>query len=217
MLVLPALAFAQETPPAAPAAPAPAPAPATGQAGQEAPAADPRTTGNVGGHSYSDKPAVRTGTRRARLHKPTGPVVNLPGFEQLPDGGSRLFVQLSQNVPVEERRAQGTLTYILKGAHVRVWNNTNPLVTVHFNTPVARARLVPRGHDLHFVIDLRAATTPTWKMGEGPDKTALLTIDFPKGDFGVGPAAPAPKPNEAPPAKKPAAPAEPPPAPGPNP
>ena len=33
-------------------------------------------------------------------------------------------------------------------------NNTNALVTVHFNTPVTSARLVPHGHDLWFVVAL---------------------------------------------------------------
>ena len=92
-------------------------------------------------------------------------------------------MQLTQSVPVEERKARGTLTYVLKGAHVRLSNNLNSLVTVHFNTPASRARLVPRGKDLLFVVDLRSEVTPTWKMQEGPDKTAQLTIDFPKGNF----------------------------------
>jgi hypothetical protein len=48
-------------------------------------------------------------------------------------------------VPVEEHKARGSITYVLKNAGARVWNNTNALVTVHFNTPVSRARLVPRG------------------------------------------------------------------------
>lgn len=140
--------------------------------------------GNMGGYSYSEKPAARASSgKKARAYKHTGPVVNLPGFEQTADGGSRLFVALSQPVPVEEHKAQGSITYVLKGASARVHNNTNALVTVHFNTPVSRARLVPHGHDLHFVIDLRAPATPTWKMAEAPDKTAVLQIDFPKGDY----------------------------------
>ena len=123
------------------------------------------------------------GGKKARAYRHTGPVVNLPGFEQTPDGGSRLFVALSQQVPVEEHKAQGSITYVLKGASARVRNNTNALVTVHFNTPVTKARLVPHGKDLHFVIDLRAAATPTWKVTENQDKTAVLQIDFPKGDY----------------------------------
>jgi hypothetical protein len=132
------------------------------------------------GYAYSDKPAARAPAGRYRAH---GPQVNIPGFEQTTDGGSRLFVQLSQSVPVEERKAQGAITYVLKGASPRVWNNTNALVTVHFNTPVSRARLVPQGKDLHFIVELRAGVAPTWKMNESQDHSAMLAIDFPKGDY----------------------------------
>lgn len=143
-------------------------------------------TGMMGGYSYDDKPRRGTGGAPAKaraVKKHAGPVVNLPGFEQTPDGGSRVFVSLTSTVPVEEHKAQGAVTYILKGAGVRVWNNTNALVTVHFNTPVSKARLVPHGNDAHLVIEMRAASSPTWKMTEGQDKSAVLQVDFPKGDF----------------------------------
>jgi hypothetical protein len=186
------VAFAQGTPaPRAAAAPAPqagasAPAsPAQGAASGDADPAKPgepkKPTREAGGYSFSDKPAPRRARGVAR--RAAGPVATLPGFEQLPDGGSRVFVHVSSQVPVEERKAQGSVTYVLKGAHVQFHNNTNALVTVHFNTPVARARLVPSGGDLLLQIDLRAATLPTWKMNEAQDKSATLVIDFAKGDF----------------------------------
>lgn len=145
---------------------------------------DGKGSGNMGGYSYDDKPRRAAAPAKARaVKKHAGPVVNLPGFEQTPDGGSRVFVSLTGTVPVEERKAQGSVTYILKGAGVRVRNNTNALVTVHFNTPVAKARLLPHGNDSHLIIEMRAASSPTWKMTEGQDKSAVLQIDFPKGDF----------------------------------
>jgi hypothetical protein len=107
----------------------------------------------------------------------------LPGFELLPDGGSRLFVELTRTVAVEEKKAAGTITYVLKGAHINKRNNANALVTVHFNTPVTRARLLPSGRDLHFVIDLRQNAVPTWKLAPAKDGSAILQIDFPKGDY----------------------------------
>jgi hypothetical protein len=157
--------------------------------GADGPAADtaeaPKKTKPVtpaAGYAYGDKAASTNRVSHGR-YRHSGPVVQLPGFEQTADGGSRLFVQLSQSVPVEERKAQGSITYVLKGASPRVWNNTNALVTVHFNTPVSRARLVPQGADLLFIVELRAAATPTWKMVESQDKSAMLQIDFPKGDY----------------------------------
>lgn len=164
-----------------------APAPAGSGA---APAADDKKEkGEVGGFTFSDKPQKRTqqpSTARRLVRHAGGPLATFPGFEQLPDGGSRLFVQLSQTVPVEQRVAPGSVTYVLKGAHLRVHNDTNALVTVHFNTPVFRARLTPSGNDLLFVLELRSAVTPTFKVADNTDKTSTLQIDFPKGDFLVG-------------------------------
>ena len=54
---------------------------------------------------------------------------------------------------------------------------------MHFNTPVWRARLVPQGNDLLFIVDLRAASAPTFKMQDAADHTSMLTVDFGKGDF----------------------------------
>jgi hypothetical protein len=156
-----------------------------GAAADGAPKGDARSTGNVGGVSFSDKPVRRAPTGPRVVHR-TGPLATFPGFEQLPDGGSRLFVHMSQSVPVEERRAQGSVTYVLRGAHLRVGNDANALVTVHFNTPVFRAKLTPQGNDLLFVLELRSAAAPTFKMSENQDKTSTLQIDFAKGDFTTG-------------------------------
>jgi hypothetical protein len=111
------------------------------------------------------------------------PVATLPGFEMLPDGGSRLFVEVTRKVDVQERRAPRALTFVLKGARVVHRNNENALVTVHFNTPVARARLLPSGHDLIFAVDLRADSTPAWKLVGDADGSATLQVDFAKGAF----------------------------------
>lgn len=154
-----------------------------------APATEPaqkRPSSATAGYAYADKPTATSKGPSRSTYRQRGPVVSMPGFELSAEGGSRLFVHLTQNVPVEERKARGSITYVLKGASPRVRNNTNALVTVHFNTPVASARLVPHGRDLHFVVDLRAAATPSWKITESPDKAATLSIDFPKGDFVVG-------------------------------
>jgi hypothetical protein len=78
------------------------------------------------------------------------------------------------------------VTYVLKGAHLRVHNDANALVTVHFNTPVFRARLTPQGKDLLFVLEMRSAAAPTFKVTENQDKTSTLQIDFAKGDFLTG-------------------------------
>ena len=64
----------------------------------------------------------------------------------------------------DTKPSRGAIVYVLKGAHVDKRNNFNPLVTVHFNTPVTSARLVPHGKDLWFVVDLSASVQPTVTM-----------------------------------------------------
>lgn len=101
----------------------------------------------------------------------------------LADGSTRLFVELSRPVPYETRVARGSITYVLKGVRVERRNNQNPLVTVHFNTPVTSARLLPHGHDLWFVVALRSAVQPAVAMDPGKDGGAIMRIEFPKGNY----------------------------------
>jgi hypothetical protein len=107
----------------------------------------------------------------------------MPGFETLADGSSRLYIELSKPVTYETKSGRGVITYVLKGARVDRRNNYNPLVTVHFNTPVTSARLVPHGHDLWFVVVLRANVQPTVSIDPGKDGGALMRIELPKGDY----------------------------------
>jgi hypothetical protein len=181
----PVAALAQATPPAGTAgstgpAPIDTAVPAASASASAAPVV-PAT-----GFGWSTKPrkpgSGRTRTPMARA-KSQSPDVLLPGFETLADGSTRLFVLMSRPVQVETKPARGTLTYVLKGAHVDKRNNYNPLVTVHFNTPVTSARLVPHGSDLWFVVDLRASTTPAVTMDAAKDGGAMLRIEFPKGDY----------------------------------
>ncbi len=178
--------------PAASAAPTSA-APTTdgppAPSGSAAPATPP--SGSIGGYSYGTskkKPAAAAAAGAAKPHKHVtrharGALATLPGFQMLPEGGSRLFVELTASVTVEERAVAGGLTYVLKSARIDKRNNENPLVTVHFNTPVTRARLLPSGHDLHFVIELRQNVKPTWKLVPAKDGASVLQIDFPGGSY----------------------------------
>jgi hypothetical protein len=129
-----------------------------------------------------------------------------PGFETLADGSTRLFVELSKPVAYETKTAHGSITYVLKGVHVDRRNNYNPLVTVHFNTPVTSARLVPHGRDLWFVVELRAQVEPTVAMDAAKDGSAMMRIELPKGQYlPAGSVAPPSSSQERPPATAPAA------------
>ncbi|MGH7272409.1 MAG: hypothetical protein ACREJ3_18425 [Polyangiaceae bacterium] len=134
------------------------------------------------------KPAAAPG-RRGPHASPRS--IAVPGFEILGDGSSRLFIDLTKPVLFDarvSRRAghhakEGTIIYVLKSARVTRRNNTNPLVTVHFNTPVTSARLVPHGRDLWFVVKLRADVQPAVTMDPGKDGSAVMRIELPKGNY----------------------------------
>jgi hypothetical protein len=219
--LFPVVALAQATPPTVPAGQAgPATADTAAPAASEASSAPPAypATGygwsttpkrhHPGGHLRPQAPVARVQSQ--------SPDALLPGFETLGDGSTRLFVLMSKPVQWEAKPAAGTLTYVLKGAHVDKRNNYNPLVTVHFNTPVTSARLVPHGGDLWFVVDLRSNVTPTVAMDAAKEGGSMLRIEFPKGDYlpmSEMPPAPPVAATPAPPAPaSPAPPAPPPPA-----
>jgi hypothetical protein len=153
------------------------------------------------------QPHLAAGGRTALAHP--GAAGAVPGFETLADGSTRLFVELTKPIAYETRTAKGSVTYVLKGARIVRRNNTNPLVTVHFNTPVTSARLVPHGHDLWFVVALRASVAPTVSMDAGKDGSAVMHIEMPKGQYLPGQAAPpsaeTPAPSDSPKATTPPA------------
>jgi hypothetical protein len=128
-------------------------------------------------------PATARAATAAHRSASDTPDAIMPGFETLADGSTRLYIELSKPVTYETKVARGVITYVLKGAHVDRRNNYNPLVTVHFNTPVTSARLVPHGHDLWFVVVLRANVQPTVFVDAGKDGGALMRIELPKGDY----------------------------------
>ncbi|MCC6556810.1 MAG: hypothetical protein IT372_27965 [Polyangiaceae bacterium] len=161
--------------PAAPAAPAAAAGPAkqtgaaTAQAGPAKPAAQAR-------------PAAKGPGRKGRkikdlASKLEGPVATYPGFRMLPDGSSRVFVQVSPKVDVTESKAEGRLVYRMKGARA-IQTNQFALVTSFFPTPVGRVQLVDQGADLDLVIDLRIKTDSRHRVLE-TDSGIVVQVDFP--------------------------------------
>jgi hypothetical protein len=163
--------------------------------------------GSVMGYAYNDHAHAAPATapaHRTRMVRHAGEALaTFTGFEMLADGGSRLFVQLNKAVEVEQTKdvavaprararkgkaarpaaATNRLVFILKGAELGRSNDSNSLETVHFNTPVLRARLVPAGKDLRLVVVLRADATPTLKSVAAKDNGSIVQIDFPQGTY----------------------------------
>ena len=95
------------------------------------------------------------------MHRPNAPIATFPGFRLLPEGGSRVYVELTHAVTVEQHQSGTNLSFTLKGAEVLAENNKNALVTTHFSTPMNRARLVPVKGDVELVIELRKPVNVT--------------------------------------------------------
>ena len=95
-----------------------------------------------------------------------------------------------------------------RGVHVAIArNNTNPLVTVHFNTPVTQAHLSLRTARTRTVCGRasRQRPAPVVTMDATKDGGAMLKIEFAKGDYlpADAPAAPPSDGAQAPPPRRP--------------
>ncbi len=125
-------------------------------------------------------------TTKAKAAKDV-PVAEWPGFRMLEGGASEVIVEFSKEPSAPtEHRAAGSITYVFKGAQVARANNKNPLITVHFDTPVSSARLVNKKGELHLVISLRpgvdvAPTTGVRAPGDGAGKQFF--VKFPSGSW----------------------------------
>ena len=115
-------------------------------------------------------------------------IAEWPGFRMLDDGGSEVMVEFSKPVSAPtEHKAAGAITYVFKGAHLVKYNNANPLLTIHFNTPVLDARLVQKkGGELHLVIELRPGLDLSPAVGQRPatdSKGQQFFVRFPTGSY----------------------------------
>lgn len=180
-----------KTKPAPPPSPAPAPEAAaspasdSGSAAATAPAAEaadekpPEPPKVTGGYSWSDKPARKRRARRQVKFDPNAPVATYPGFRMLRSGGSQIWVRVTKTVDVKKSAAEGSVSYLLAGSTVRVRNNTHPLVTRFFDTPVDQVRLVRTNEGAKVVVRLRSRAGLTHRIVKGPRGTMHLVIDVP--------------------------------------
>lgn len=120
-----------------------------------------------------------------------GNAITWPGFQVLPQGGSRIFVQSTSPVGQRLERQAGLIIVHLGAAKLAHDNNARPLVTHFFNTPVEEAAVRVRGGQASLVLRMRAgatAVTPTLRA-EAQEGTGLhfLYVDFPAGQYFAAP------------------------------
>jgi hypothetical protein len=155
-----------------------------------APSADPapeppKAPTNTGGYSWQDAPRKPASKAKPKARfkvkfDRTAPHATFPGFRMLSDGSSVVWVVLDRRVEVVVTRAQGRVSYLMRGAQVSIRNNTHALVTTHFNTPMSRTRLLPVAGGAELVVELREAVEPTHEIVQGPRGMMVLRVRLPR-------------------------------------
>jgi hypothetical protein len=109
-------------------------------------------------HGAADYDGVKPGSD----NKPPGPdvsgkgrFVTFPGFELLPNGRSRVFVQTSAHIEPVITQVSGRFEIVLRDTKVHLRNNRRPLETEHFDTPLRRASVEQRKRDAVLVLEMK--------------------------------------------------------------
>jgi hypothetical protein len=97
----------------------------------------------------------------------------------LPNGVSELVLRVSKRIDVRMQKANGRVVFVLPSVQVGVRNNTNPLITTHFDTPLARARLIEHKEGAELVLELREAVVPKFSVSDAPGGAISLLITLP--------------------------------------
>ncbi|UQA55115.1 AMIN domain-containing protein [Polyangium aurulentum] len=128
----------------------------------------------------AQKKAAPKAKKKARKAKReiNGPVATFPGFRILEDGSTRVYVEISDRVPVAEHKAEGRIAYRIQGAAVPTRNNLRALDTQFFDTPVARVQLVEDEEDVDLVIELKQPAQPSHRLVDS-EGGVVLQVDFP--------------------------------------
>ncbi|MDH5673866.1 MAG: hypothetical protein OEZ06_17040 [Myxococcales bacterium] len=120
----------------------------------------------------------------------TPAAITWPGFSMRPDGGSRVFLQITSQVNYDT--VVSAERVVIDLGDVRVVGSTNryPLYTQYFNTPVSQVSVVRKGSRTLLVLKLRAPAQPTITEGAAASGFHFIYVDFPAGNFVSGALAP---------------------------
>ena len=115
-----------------------------------------------------------------------GLILTWPGFAPLGDGSSRFFIQTTEPMQPVLLQEEGRVVLLFRNTTIHLRNSSRWLETRFFNTPVARARLERRRHDMALVLFVRGgvSATPRISSEAAPGGNFHYTyIDFPPGDY----------------------------------
>lgn len=106
------------------------------------------------------------------------------GFQMMPDGSSRFFVQLTSALDVQVDDSQPQKLIInLENVRVAGRNNLRPLETHVFNTPVTKAYLQQKKKDVNLVFEMRYKALPVVSNQLGSDGYHFILFSFPGGNY----------------------------------
>lgn len=131
-------------------------------------------------------PPVRAATRGAQATERSDESrseITFSGYQRFTDGSSRFFVRMSHR-PAIKQRSEGTqMTFTLLNSFVGLRNNKHPLDFSHFESPLVRAQLVPRGSNVDLVMQFRKPANElglAHRFAQRGDGTFSLQIDLPR-------------------------------------
>jgi hypothetical protein len=87
-------------------------------------------------------------------------------------------VRVSREVAIEPDVSRTKLRFRLVGARVQAKNNTFPLVTAHFDSPVRAVRLVEAAKGAELTIELKAAATVSHRVVKGRGGSMVLMLEL---------------------------------------
>lgn len=120
--------------------------------------------------------------RRGRARTASN-VATLPGFQMLPDGGSRFHCIVHGTVGLQASSSRGRFEVLIRDARLALSNDRRPLETRFFETPVDRVVLVRRGSDVAMRFDMRADVPGDVRTEPRDGGGTLVIVQFPAGQY----------------------------------
>lgn len=113
-----------------------------------------------------------------------GALVTWPGFQMMPNGGSRVFVQTSVEVTPElKREGLDNWQLVLPAMSLPPGNARLSLETQYFNTPVKSVRASARGGAVVVLLEMRAKLKPIVRTERAQNGYFFTYLEFPPGNF----------------------------------
>ena len=147
------------------------------------PPADDAYEGVTPGAGHRPPAEGRLSRSARRRRAATASIITWPGFQPNADGSSRFFVQTTAGVTATVNRSEGRVEIVFPNTGTHLSNSRRWLETAFFETPVTRARLLRRRHDMVLVMYLRADVIPTVSSGTDASGYFFTYIDFAAGHY----------------------------------